>query len=279
MNQIFICEHSKPSHQYDLFWKYTRYISFLCKRSEPVLPYHLFSNNFFASTTSPPPVFIQKLHCALISNVKEVNPILFCESSEPTRPCDLLFLWILHGMWELSIWRASNLYSKVQRANQPLWSVFAKIVWHMRFKYEWGESNPFLHAQGLIHPIDLLLRKLYNAWVKCKRGESNPFCKRSKPTRPNDLFFVKIVLCMRVNIKRWIQLLFVYTASPPSPITSFMWKLHGLWVKCKSYQYFARNEGKEINKKAKPALTYNWTWIFLVGLYQNLQKIGHLITQ
>ena len=99
---------------------------FFCKRSEPVLPYHLFSNNFFASTTSLPPVFIQKLHCALISNVKEVNPILFCESSEPTRPCDLLFLWILHGMWELSIWRASNLYSKVQRANQPLWSVFCE---------------------------------------------------------------------------------------------------------------------------------------------------------
>ena len=169
-----------------------------------------------------------------------------------------------------------------------------------------------LKCSELISPYDLFLRKLYGTWdsnmnevnqiLFCMlRDSSTPltcFCENYKmpesnvnevnpilfasavsPPAPMTFFFVKIVLCMRVNIKRWIQLLFVYTASPPSPITSFMWKLHGLWVKCKSYQYFARNEGKEINKKAKPALTYNWTWIFLVGLYQNLQKIGHLITQ
>ena len=90
VNAIFFCRHSKPTWRvgvkhkwgesniylwakrakpsiWPFLWKLGDMLelnvhkvdSFFCKHSEPVLPYYLFLNNFFARAASPPPGFLK----------------------------------------------------------------------------------------------------------------------------------------------------------------------------------------------------------------------------
>ena len=108
--KIFFCKHSF------FFAKIAWCISSNFQRGE----FNLF---LWEQQAHPPlwPFFCQNC-MACESQTYEVNPILFCESSKPTRPYNLFFfLRTLHGMWESNIWSESNPYLQMQQTHQPLW--------------------------------------------------------------------------------------------------------------------------------------------------------------
>ena len=162
----------------------------------------------------------------LLSNVKEVNPFLFCESSEPTRTYDLLFcencmacesqtyemnpililkcsepispynlfLQKLVGTWDLTINVVNPiLFCKHRNSSTPL-TCFC-------INYKMPESNvnkvnPILVASAVSPsaPMTCFFFVKIALCMRVKHKTVNPtfFCEFSKPTLAYDLFYVKI---------------------------------------------------------------------------------------
>ena len=136
----------------------------------------------------------------LLSNVKEVNPFLFCESSEPTRTSDLLFC-------ENCMACESQTY----------------------------EVNPILilKCSEPISPYDLFLRKLYGTW-DLTINEVNPilFCKHRNSSTPLTCFCINYKM-PESNVNKVNPILFASAVSPSAPMTCFFFVKIALCMRVK----------------------------------------------
>ena len=125
VNAIFFCRHSKPTWRvgvkhkwgesniylwakrakpsiWPFLWKLGDMLelnvhkvdSFFCKHSEPVLPYYLFLNNFFASAASPPPGFFKDCMACYFQMLKRWIHSFFVRAASPPTPMTCFFVKI-----------------------------------------------------------------------------------------------------------------------------------------------------------------------------------------